>query len=151
METVRQLQDYCRENNIRGYSKLRKSELIQLIQSQQRVSENVFQFHDDLFSEPKKEREAKVKCCDQYYKKSYMAKHLQSKKHQSYEKANVFSFDASLFPKPKKERTPQIKCSDCGTYYKPALKGHHLRSIKHRRAVDPKPKAPNLRNLPISL
>ncbi|GFU77168.1 hypothetical protein TNCV_1078841 [Trichonephila clavipes] len=53
-KTIRQLQDYCRENNIRGYSKLKKSELIELIQSrqQQRASEsrlNVFQFHDDVF------------------------------------------------------------------------------------------------------
>lgn len=45
-----------------------------------------------------------------------------------------------LVPQTIKERLPQIKRDDCGTYYKPALKGHHLRSIKHRRAVDKIPK-----------
>ncbi|GBN29391.1 hypothetical protein AVEN_174586-1 [Araneus ventricosus] len=68
-----------------------------------------------------------------------MKRHLQSKKHQTYEKANVFSFDASLFPKPKKARPIQIKCDECGKYYKPAYEGHHLRSIIHRRAVDKVP------------
>ncbi|GFY19285.1 uncharacterized protein TNCV_4126721 [Trichonephila clavipes] len=92
-KTVRQLQDYCRENNIRGYSKLKKSELIELIQRH-----IVFQFDYDLFSKPKKERELKVKCSDQYYKKSYMKQHLQSKNHQEYE--NFFSFDKKKASKP---------------------------------------------------
>ncbi|GBO02348.1 hypothetical protein AVEN_108874-1 [Araneus ventricosus] len=132
-KTVRQLQNYSRENKIRGYSKLKKSALIDLLQN------NVYQFHNDLFNKPRKERELKVKCCDLYYKASYMKRHLQSKKHQTYEKANVFSFDASLFPKPKKARPTQIKCDECGKYYKPAYEGHHLRSIIHRRAVDKVP------------
>ncbi|GFU97764.1 rho_N domain-containing protein [Trichonephila clavipes] len=132
-KTVQQLQDYCRENKIRGYSNLKKSELIELIQRY-----IVFQFDYDLFSKPKKERELKVKCCDQYYKQSYMKQHLQSKNHQEYE--NIFSFDKSLFGKPKKARPTQIKCNACGKYYKPAYKGHHLRSLTYGQGVDKAPK-----------
>ncbi|GFX69609.1 uncharacterized protein TNCV_1769781 [Trichonephila clavipes] len=128
-KTVRQLQDYCRKNKIRGDSKLKKSELIEPIQRH-----IVFQFDYDLFSKPEKERQLKVKCCDQYY----MKQHLQSKNHQEYE--NVFSFDKSLFGKPKKARPTQIKCNACVKYYKPAYKGHHLRPLMHRQRVDKAPK-----------
>ncbi|GBN18446.1 hypothetical protein AVEN_78474-1 [Araneus ventricosus] len=102
-KTVTQLRRYCCENKIRGYLKLKKAELIELIQNQ-----NIFQFHNDVFSKPKKERELKIKCCGQYYKKSYMKRHFQSEKHQNYQRTNV---DSSLPTKPKK--ATQIKCDDC--------------------------------------
>ncbi|GFX51679.1 segmentation protein paired [Trichonephila clavipes] len=53
---------------------------------------------------------------------------------------NIFSFDKSLFGKQKKARPTQIKCNACGKYYKPAYKGHHLRSLMLRQGVDKAPK-----------
>ncbi|GBN19564.1 hypothetical protein AVEN_125595-1, partial [Araneus ventricosus] len=81
-KTVRQLQDYCRQNNIRGYSKLKKVELIALIQYHNGLS--TFPFHDDLFSNQKKKRGLKIKCCGKLIKESSINKHLQTKAHQNY-------------------------------------------------------------------
>ncbi|XP_035210408.1 uncharacterized protein LOC118184789 [Stegodyphus dumicola] len=79
-KTVRQLQDYCRENDIRGYSKLKKVELIALIQYHNGFS----RFHNDLFIKRKKKRELKIRCCGKLIKESSINKHLQTKAHQNY-------------------------------------------------------------------
>ncbi|GBN00497.1 hypothetical protein AVEN_86385-1, partial [Araneus ventricosus] len=81
-KTVRQLQEYCRGNDIRGYSKLKKVELITLIQYHNGLSS--FPFHNDLFSKPKKKRGLKIRCCGKLFKESSINKHLQTKAHQNY-------------------------------------------------------------------
>ncbi|GBN02849.1 hypothetical protein AVEN_168202-1 [Araneus ventricosus] len=102
-KTVRQLQEYCRDNN-------KKQDLIDLIQDN-----NVFQFHNSLFSKSKKERALKIKCCDKYYKESYVKTHLQTKKHQNYKSTNPL----------------EITCKDCERNIKKSVAKDHG-GIYHR-------------------
>ncbi|GBM90907.1 hypothetical protein AVEN_46392-1 [Araneus ventricosus] len=106
-KTVQELKNYCRENNIQRYSKLKKSELVDLIQNHNGFSS----FHNELFSKPKKKRELKIRCCGMLYKESNINKHLQTKAHQNY--------------KPKKATT----CQECGKDFK---KGRNHSDTYHR-------------------
>ncbi|GFY45599.1 uncharacterized protein TNIN_106341 [Trichonephila inaurata madagascariensis] len=119
METVAQLKNYCRENKIRGYSKLKKVELIALIQNHSCFSS----FHNDLFSKQKKKREHKIRCCGKFVKESSFNKHLQTKAHQNYKKKADADSTSTKTKKPKKETTSQ---EDHRDEFSNILRLHHM-------------------------
>ncbi|GBM80043.1 hypothetical protein AVEN_202551-1 [Araneus ventricosus] len=78
-KTVKQLREYCKTHNIRGYSRLRKNDLIDFLIDQMKRKEFItaFNFENDYFSKPL------VKCefYGEYYKPSYKNNHFRSLKH----------------------------------------------------------------------
>ncbi|XP_067137466.1 uncharacterized protein [Centruroides vittatus] len=142
--TVRELRQYCKDNNLRGYSRLRKADLIDFIiiyrrRGQSQTLHELRQFcRDNNLRSYSRLRKADLIDFIEKYKFSNIFNFHENviiKPRQPREK-NIFSnFHEDIITKPRKEREKQIKCDICNHYYKPTYKNLHLEKREHKNAL----------------